>query len=128
MGAAVPDRASACADLQQREVFIPLEQYPDIDPYNTQALQASFCQLYRTRINPNNSFVHGAADVSVLYIVLYPISALPSWLSRMLMRLVGARMPIKNAPDILSETSTTISRRYNSVDMLYMKQEVDNEA
>ena len=42
-------------------------------------------------INPNNSFKLMALPMYLFYIVLYPISAFTSWLSRMLMRLVGVK-------------------------------------
>lgn len=43
------------------------------------------------RINPNISLKLFALPVFLFYIVLYPVSAFTSWLSRMLMRLCGIR-------------------------------------
>jgi len=40
-------------------------------------------------INPNNSFKIMALPMYLFYLALYPVSAFTSWLSRMLMRLVG---------------------------------------
>lgn len=40
-------------------------------------------------INPNSSFKFMAVPLFVIYIILYPISAFSSWLSRVLMRMVG---------------------------------------
>lgn len=42
-------------------------------------------------INPNSSLRVIALPIALFYVVLYPISLLATWLSRLLMRLVGAR-------------------------------------
>ncbi|MDE6469001.1 MAG: hemolysin family protein, partial [Muribaculaceae bacterium] len=77
-------------------------------------------------INPNNSLKIFALPVYLFYIILYPISAFTSWLSRVLMRLVGIKDPDKRLSlisigdlnDFLEETID---------DMEEKKQEVENE-
>ncbi len=74
-------------------------------------------------INPNNSFKFMALPMYLFYIVLYPISAFTSWLSRMLMRLVDAdkKMHLISIGDLNDYIEETID------DMEEQKQEVDNE-
>ncbi len=77
-------------------------------------------------INPNNSFKFMALPMYLFYIVLYPISAFTSWLSRMLMRLVGVKdadkkMHLISIGDLNDYIEETID------DMEEQKQEVDNE-
>lgn len=77
-------------------------------------------------INPNSSFKVMALPMSLFYIVLYPISAFTSWLSRMLMRLVGVKDPDKrlhliSVGDLGDYIEETID------DMEEKKQEVENE-
>lgn len=77
-------------------------------------------------INPNSSLKIFALPVYLFYIILYPISAFTSWLSRVLMRLVGIKDPDKRLKlisigdlnDFLEETID---------DMEEKKQEVENE-
>lgn len=77
-------------------------------------------------INPNNSFKVMALPMYVFYIVLYPISAFTSWLSKMLMRFVGVKdsgkkMHLISIGDLNDYIEETID------DMEEQKQEVDNE-
>lgn len=77
-------------------------------------------------INPNSSLKIFALPVYLFYIILYPISAFTSWLSRVLMRLVGIKDPDKrlrlisigDLNDFLEETID---------DMEEKEQEVENE-
>lgn len=43
------------------------------------------------RINPNYSLKLFAAPIGLFYLILYPLSAFTTWLSRMLMRMAGAK-------------------------------------
>ncbi len=43
------------------------------------------------RINPNYSLKLFAMPIGLFYLLLYPLSAFTTWLSRMLMRLIGAK-------------------------------------
>lgn len=77
-------------------------------------------------INPNNSFKFMALPMFLFYILLYPVSAFTSWLSRMLMRLVGIkdadkRMHLISIGDLNDYIEETID------DLEEQKQEVDNE-
>lgn len=77
-------------------------------------------------INPNNSFKFMALPMYLFYIVLYPISAFTSWLSRTLMRLVGVKdadkkMHLISIGDLNDYIEETID------DMEEQKQEVENE-
>ncbi|MDE6854308.1 MAG: hemolysin family protein, partial [Muribaculaceae bacterium] len=77
-------------------------------------------------INPNSSFRIVALPVYLFYIVLYPISVFTSWLSRMLMRLVGIRGDNKKIHLLsLGELNDYIEETID--DMEENKQEVDNE-
>lgn len=44
------------------------------------------------RINPNTSLHWAALPIYLFYIILYPVSAFTSWISRMLMKLVGIQV------------------------------------
>ncbi len=77
-------------------------------------------------INPNDSFKFMALPMYLFYIILYPVSAFTSWLSRMLMRLVGVKdadkkMHLISVGDLNDYIEETID------DMEEQKQEVDNE-
>lgn len=77
-------------------------------------------------INPNSSFKVMALPMYLFYIILYPISAFTSWLSRLLMRLVGIKDPDKklhliSIGDLGDYIEDTID------DMEEKKQEVENE-
>ncbi len=77
-------------------------------------------------INPNSSLKVAAFPIYIFYIILYPISAFTSWLSRILMRLVGVKDPDKklrllSIGDLNDYIEETID------DMEEKQQEVDNE-
>ena len=77
-------------------------------------------------INPNSSLKVAAFPIYIFYIILYPISAFTSWLSRILMRLVGVTDPDKklrllSIGDLNDYIEETID------DMEEKQQEVDNE-
>lgn len=77
-------------------------------------------------INPNSSFKVMALPMCIFYYLLYPVSAFTSWLSRMLMRLVG----IKDADKHIHLISVGDLGEYieESIDdMQEQKQEVDHE-
>lgn len=77
-------------------------------------------------INPNSSFRIVALPVYLFYIILYPISVFTSWLSRMLMRLVGIRGDNKKLRLLsLGELNDYIEETID--DMEENKQEVENE-
>lgn len=76
-------------------------------------------------INPNNSLKIFALPIGLFYVVLYPVSLFTTWLSRMLMRLVGIkngkqkmRLSIGDLNDYLEETID---------DLTEQKEEVENE-
>ncbi len=77
-------------------------------------------------INPNSSLKIFALPVYLFYIILYPISAFTSWLSRILMRLVGIKDPDKKLRLIsIGDLNDYIEETID--DMEEKKQEVDNE-
>ncbi|MDE6197124.1 MAG: hemolysin family protein [Muribaculaceae bacterium] len=77
-------------------------------------------------INPNNSLKIFAFPVYLFYIVLYPVSAFTSWLSRILMRLVGIKDPDKKLRLIsIGDLNDYIEETID--DMEEKKQTVDNE-
>lgn len=77
-------------------------------------------------INPNSSLKIFALPVYLFYIILYPISAFTSWLSRILMRLVGVKDPDKKLRLIsIGDLNDYIEETID--DMEEKKQEVDNE-
>lgn len=77
-------------------------------------------------INPNRSLKVAALPIYLFYIILYPVSIFTSWLSRMLMRLVGVkesskRLRLISIGDLNDYIEETID------DMEEKKVEVDNE-
>ncbi|MCD8385425.1 MAG: hemolysin family protein [Bacteroidales bacterium] len=78
------------------------------------------------RINPNNSLKVFAIPVYIFYILLYPLSMFSTWLSRILMRLVGVKgqgaklrlLSVGDLNDYLEETIDTMEEK---------KEEVENE-
>lgn len=77
-------------------------------------------------INPNTSLKVAAVPIYLFYIILYPVSIFTSWLSRMLMRLVGVketnkRLRLISIGDLNDYIEETID------DMEEKKVEVDNE-
>lgn len=77
-------------------------------------------------INPNNSLKIVALPIYLFYIVLYPIAAFTSWISRILMRLVGIKDPDKRLRLIsIGELNDYIEETID--DMEEKKQEVENE-
>ncbi len=77
-------------------------------------------------INPNSYLKVFAIPVYLFYIVLYPVSAFTSWLSRVLMRLVGVKDPDKKLRLIsIGDLNDYIEETID--DMEEQKQEVDNE-
>lgn len=78
------------------------------------------------RINPNYSLKVFALPIYFFYIILYPLSWFTTWLSKTLMRLVGAKgqqarmgvLSIGDLNDYLEETIDTMEEK---------KEEVDNE-
>ncbi len=112
MGAAVPIEP-LLAQIYNNEVFILLGQ--TLISTLIILLTGEFLPKTIFGINPNNSFKFMALPMYLFYIVLYPISAFTSWLSRMLMRLVGVKDADKKCTRYLSETSTTISRRQSTI-------------
>ena len=77
-------------------------------------------------INPNDSFKVMALPMYLFYIILYPISAFTSWLSKLLMRLVGVKdadkkMHLISIGDLNDYIEETID------DMEEQRQEIDNE-
>lgn len=77
-------------------------------------------------INPNSSFKIAALPVYLFYIVLYPVSLFTSWLSKVLMRLVG----IKDQPKAMRLISIGDLNDYieETIDSLEEKQQtVENE-
>lgn len=77
-------------------------------------------------INPNNSLKIVSLPIYLFYIVLYPISAFTTWLSRMLMRLVGVtdedkKLQLLSIGDLNDYIEETID------DMEEQKQEVEHE-
>lgn len=78
------------------------------------------------RINPNYSLKVFALPIYFFYILLYPLSWFTTWLSKALMRLVGAKgqqarmgvLSIGDLNDYLEETIDTMEEK---------KEEVDNE-
>lgn len=77
-------------------------------------------------INPNNSLKIFALPVYIFYIILYPVSAFTSWLSRVLMRLVGVKDPDRKLRLIsIGDLNDYIEETID--DMEEKKQEVDNE-
>ncbi|MCC8115210.1 MAG: hemolysin family protein [Bacteroidales bacterium] len=78
------------------------------------------------RINPNNSLKVFAIPVYIFYILLYPLSMFSTWLSRILMRLVGIKgqgarlrlLSVGDLNDYLEETIDTMEEK---------KEEVENE-
>ncbi len=77
-------------------------------------------------INPNNSFKIMVVPLFVIYIVLYPISILASWLSKLMMRAVGVETANKSLSYIsIGELTDYIE---DSIDDLEEQQQtVDNE-
>ena len=75
-------------------------------------------------INPNNSFKVVAVPLFVIYIILYPISAFSSWLSRALMRMVGFKdetkklhlISIGDLNDYLEESIDGLEEQKQTVD------------
>lgn len=77
-------------------------------------------------INPNNSLKIFALPVYIFYIILYPVSAFTSWLSRVLMRLVGVKDPDRKLRLIsIGDLNDYIEETID--DMEEKKQEVDSE-
>ncbi|MCM1068247.1 MAG: hemolysin family protein [Muribaculaceae bacterium] len=77
-------------------------------------------------INPNNSLRIFALPVYLFYVVLYPVSAFTSWLSRVLMRLVGVKDPDKKLRLIsIGDLGDYIEETID--DMEEKQQEVDHE-
>lgn len=77
-------------------------------------------------INPNSSLKVIALPVYLFYIVLYPISAFTSWLSRTLMRLVGIKDASKRLHLIsIGELNDFIEETID--DLEQQKQTVENE-
>lgn len=77
-------------------------------------------------INPNSSFKIMALPMYVFYIVLYPVSAFTSWLSKMLMRLAGVKGGAKKLHLIsVGELGDYIEETID--DMEENEQTVDNE-
>ncbi|WP_289754368.1 hemolysin family protein [uncultured Duncaniella sp.] len=79
------------------------------------------------RINPNTSLKLSAIPVYFFYIVLYPIAAFTSWLSKMLMRLAGlkaedTRLGVLSIDDINDYLETKIDDLDNPAEA-----EVENE-
>lgn len=77
-------------------------------------------------INPNSSLKISALPIFLFYLILYPISAFTSWLSRALMRLTGLRTDNKSLRLIsIGDLNDYIE---DSIDeMEEKKKEVDNE-
>lgn len=77
-------------------------------------------------INPNNSLRIFALPIYLFYLILYPVSAFTSWLSRSLMRLAGIKDPDKKLRLIsIGELNDYIEESID--DMEEKKQEVDRE-
>lgn len=77
-------------------------------------------------INPNSSLKVMALPMSLFYIILYPISSFTSWLSRMLMRIVGIEDKDKQIHLIsIGDLGEYIEDSID--DMEEKQQEVDNE-
>lgn len=77
-------------------------------------------------INPNSSLKVMALPMSLFYIILYPISSFTSWLSRMLMRIVGVEDKDKQIHLIsIGDLGDYIEDSID--DMEEKQQEVDNE-
>lgn len=77
-------------------------------------------------INPNTSLKVAAIPIYLFYIILYPVSIFTSWLSRILMRLVGVKDPDKKIRLIsIGELNDYIEETID--DMEEKKVEVDNE-
>ncbi len=77
-------------------------------------------------INPNSSLKVMALPMSLFYIILYPISSFTSWLSRMLMRIVGVEDKDKQIHFIsIGDLGDYIEESID--DMEEKQQEVDNE-
>ena len=79
------------------------------------------------RINPNTSLKLSAIPVYFFYIVLYPIAAFTSWLSKVLMRLAGlkaedTRLGVLSIDDINDYLETKIDDLDNPAEA-----EVENE-
>lgn len=78
------------------------------------------------RINPNNSLKVFAIPIYFFYVILYPLSWFTTWLSKSLMRLVGAKgqkasmgvLSIGDLNDYLEETIDNMEEK---------KEEIDNE-
>lgn len=77
------------------------------------------------RINPNASLKIFAVPVYIFYILLYPVSLLSTWISRVLMRLVGA----KSADTHMGMLSVGDLNRYieNTIDNTPQKKTVERE-
>lgn len=77
-------------------------------------------------INPNNSFKIMAVPMFLFYIVLWPVSAFTSWLSRMLMKLAGVKDSSKTLHIIsIGELNDYIEESMD--DLEEQKQTVENE-
>lgn len=77
-------------------------------------------------INPNNSLKIFAFPIYLFYLILYPVSAFTSWLSRALMRLAGIKDPDRKLRLIsIGDLNDYIEETID--DMEEKQQEVDNE-
>ncbi len=77
-------------------------------------------------INPNSSLKIFAIPIYIFYLILYPISSFTSWLSRMLMHLVGVKDPDRKLRLIsIGDLNDYIEETID--DMEEKQQEVDNE-
>lgn len=77
-------------------------------------------------INPNNSLKIMAGPMFLVYIILWPISAFTSWLSRMLMKLAGVKDSTKTLHIIsIGELNDYIEESMD--DLEEQKQTVENE-
>ena len=77
------------------------------------------------RINPNSSLRYFALPIFFFWIILYPVSRFTSWLSKMLMKMVG----IKNADHSLGLLSMGELNQYieTSIDETATQAKVENE-